>query len=149
MEWYRVTKRINGRFYLYWQKTYRVGSSVKTLNKYIGPGANPPRRRSLAAEIESPPQTHKTLRAEYGAGNMTKTEYLEAITTPAAEPEPRGLYFCGRCEQPNDELNFEKHCPRCASGTHFIKATQYSTCYMCGKDTPSLISANLCAECAQ
>ena len=35
--WYRVTKRINGRLYDYWQRTYRVGKSVKTENKYIGP----------------------------------------------------------------------------------------------------------------
>ena len=37
MQWYKVTKTINGRKYLYWQKTYRVGRTVKTLNKYIGP----------------------------------------------------------------------------------------------------------------
>jgi hypothetical protein len=37
MKWYKVTKKINGRLYDYWQKTYRVGKSVKTLNKYIGP----------------------------------------------------------------------------------------------------------------
>jgi hypothetical protein len=36
-KWYKVTKRINGRFYDYWQRTYRVGKSVKTENKYIGP----------------------------------------------------------------------------------------------------------------
>lgn len=35
--WYRVTKKINGRLYDYWQKTYRQGRSVKTMNKYIGP----------------------------------------------------------------------------------------------------------------
>jgi hypothetical protein len=35
--WYKVTKRINGRLYDYWQRTYRVGKSVKTENKYIGP----------------------------------------------------------------------------------------------------------------
>jgi hypothetical protein len=35
--WYRVTKKINGRLYDYWQRTYRVGRSVKTENKYIGP----------------------------------------------------------------------------------------------------------------
>jgi hypothetical protein len=35
--WYRVTKRINGRLYDYWQRTYRVGKSVKTENRYIGP----------------------------------------------------------------------------------------------------------------
>ena len=34
---YRVTKTINGRKYDYWQRTYRVGKSVKTENKYIGP----------------------------------------------------------------------------------------------------------------
>jgi hypothetical protein len=38
--WYRVTKRINGRLYHYWQRTYRAGKSVKTENKYIGPVAN-------------------------------------------------------------------------------------------------------------
>jgi hypothetical protein len=37
MDWYRVTKTIRGLKYDYWQKTYRVGRSVKTLNKYIGP----------------------------------------------------------------------------------------------------------------
>lgn len=37
MEWYQVVKTINGRKYLYWQKTYRQGGSVKTRNKYIGP----------------------------------------------------------------------------------------------------------------
>src|SRR5215475_6675621 len=36
-KWYKVTKRINGRLYDYWQRTYRVGKSVKTENKYIGP----------------------------------------------------------------------------------------------------------------
>lgn len=35
--WYRVTKTIGGRHYHYWQQTDRVGKSVKTLNKYIGP----------------------------------------------------------------------------------------------------------------
>jgi polyhydroxyalkanoate synthesis regulator phasin len=40
MNWYRVTKTIRGRKYDYWQKTYRVGRSVKTLNKYIGPAGS-------------------------------------------------------------------------------------------------------------
>ena len=34
--WYRVTKRINGRLYDYWQRSYRLGKSVRTDNKYIG-----------------------------------------------------------------------------------------------------------------
>lgn len=37
MKWYQVTKRINGRLYLYWQRTKRVGKSVRTVNRYIGP----------------------------------------------------------------------------------------------------------------
>src|SRR6185295_14407822 len=35
--WYRVTKRIHGRLYDYWQRTERRGKQVKTFNKYIGP----------------------------------------------------------------------------------------------------------------
>jgi hypothetical protein len=35
--WYKVTKRINGRLYDYWQRTERHGKQVKTFNKYIGP----------------------------------------------------------------------------------------------------------------
>jgi hypothetical protein len=35
--WYKVTKRINGRLYDYWQRTFSVGKSVKTENRYIGP----------------------------------------------------------------------------------------------------------------
>lgn len=44
--WYRVTKRINGRLYDYWQRTHRVGKSVKTYNKYIGPSGRTSATRS-------------------------------------------------------------------------------------------------------
>ena len=37
--WYRVTKTIKGRKYDYWQKTRRIGRSVKTENEYIGPSS--------------------------------------------------------------------------------------------------------------
>lgn len=36
-KWYKVTKRINGRLYDYWQRTFRIGKTVKTENRYIGP----------------------------------------------------------------------------------------------------------------
>ena len=39
MEWYRVVKTINGRRYIYEQKTYRQGKQVRTLNRYIGPAS--------------------------------------------------------------------------------------------------------------
>jgi len=67
--WYQVTKHIHGRQYLYWQTTYRVGRIVKTLNKYIGPAANPPRVCSPAAQIEK----------------LSTVAHLDAITN---EPEP-------------------------------------------------------------
>jgi hypothetical protein len=38
--WYKVTKKINGRLYDYWQRTERHGRSVKTFNKYIGPASH-------------------------------------------------------------------------------------------------------------
>jgi hypothetical protein len=37
MDWYIVTKTINGRRYLYRQKTWREGRRVRTQNEYIGP----------------------------------------------------------------------------------------------------------------
>ena len=73
MERYQVTKTIKDRKYLYWQKTYRCGGSVKTLNKYIGPGANPPRMPSLAAVMQGKPERHQRLRKDYDAGRITKT----------------------------------------------------------------------------
>jgi hypothetical protein len=36
-QWYKVTKKIHGRLYDYWQRTERQGKRVKTFNKYIGP----------------------------------------------------------------------------------------------------------------
>jgi len=45
MKWYRVTKTIKGRRYHYLQRTFRVGNSVKTENKYIGPAGSSSRSR--------------------------------------------------------------------------------------------------------
>ena len=53
--WYRVTKKIHGRFYDYWQRTYRVGKSVRTENRYIGPSSTyMPRTVAPQVEISSP-----------------------------------------------------------------------------------------------
>lgn len=51
-EWYRVTKRINGRLYDYWQRTERHGQHVKTFNKYIGPA------QSKASAPSAPRELH-------------------------------------------------------------------------------------------
>ena len=37
MDWYIVVKKIKGRQYRYWQRTYRDGPAVRTENQYIGP----------------------------------------------------------------------------------------------------------------
>ena len=80
MAWYLVTKRIHGRYYLYWQKTYRLNGKVKTLNKYVCPvGAKTPKWGSVASQLANVPQPHRDLRAQYDAGKITKTEYLEAL----------------------------------------------------------------------
>jgi hypothetical protein len=36
MDWYVVIKTINGHRYFYMQKTYRVGTRVRTISKYLG-----------------------------------------------------------------------------------------------------------------
>src|SRR5262245_5740887 len=65
MGWYRVTKKVNGRLYDYWQCTYRVGKSVRTENRYIGPShkgasttvtssATPAREPLYAGQFEIP-----------------------------------------------------------------------------------------------
>jgi hypothetical protein len=58
MDWYQVIKTIRGRRYLYWQKTYRVGRKVKTLNEYIGPaGSSSGAIGGAAAQSVSLPQS--------------------------------------------------------------------------------------------
>jgi len=53
MRCYRVTKKINGRFYDYWQRTYRVGRTVKTENKYIGPASFSSRCSPVGSSLNS------------------------------------------------------------------------------------------------
>ncbi len=55
--WYRVTKKINGRLYDYWQRTYRVGKSVKTENRYIGPSRTPAPAVTLSTYSSTAPPT--------------------------------------------------------------------------------------------
>jgi hypothetical protein len=58
MPWYKVVKTINGGRYLYWQRTYRVGKSVKTENRYIGPAtARPPPTIASPTYSASAPDT--------------------------------------------------------------------------------------------
>lgn len=71
--WYRVTKRINGRLYDYWQRTHREGKSVKTENRYIGPVSRP----ALGPSIYS-------LTAP-----LTSDDVLSKCFSPQTTPEPQ------------------------------------------------------------
>lgn len=75
MDWYRVVKTINGRRYLYLQKTYRVGKSVKTLNRYVGPATGPtttPRADTKDARRASRDEISRTYRdiKEHGLSSV-------------------------------------------------------------------------------
>lgn len=65
--WYKVTKRIHGRYYDYWQRTYRIGKSVKTENKYIGPSFGRNDRVMFVHKETSATQTRNVRRVESGA----------------------------------------------------------------------------------
>ena len=71
MQWYVVKKHINGHYYWYWQKTYREGRQVRTLNKYIGPVgkvSRPIGPRPLAPVVVTPTRipTLSEARAQIG-----------------------------------------------------------------------------------
>jgi len=90
MQWYVVKKHIKGNYYWYWQKTYRVGRHVKTLNKYIGPAHRvsppfgPPSQVSIIRPVQLPPATTipipfpETVRARVDA--LTLSRVLDVVT---------------------------------------------------------------------
>jgi hypothetical protein len=80
--WYRVTKRISGRLYDYWQRTYRVGKVVKTENKYIGPASRAGPTLSAPDQYEGTVAEHR----EYLANGVF-------IAPPAEPPEPELDYW--------------------------------------------------------
>lgn len=86
MGWYRTTKKINGHLYDYWQRTYRVGKSVKTENKYIGPsGASGSAHTSIRLGI----QKHRS--ADDSAVQPTYANQLSTTTslpTTVSQPDP-------------------------------------------------------------
>lgn len=82
--WYRVTKRINGRLYDYWQKTYRVGGSVKTLNKYIGPAGS--------ASTAGPAVPTTSLHPSSAGRTLSKTSATYSSTAPYT-PEAAKEHF--------------------------------------------------------
>jgi hypothetical protein len=63
--WYRVTKRIRGRRYDYWQRTERHGTQIKTFNKYIGPAGgaitSAPGTTAASRQIRTPPSLSPAL----------------------------------------------------------------------------------------
>jgi hypothetical protein len=80
--WYKVTKRIHGRYYDYWQRTYRVGKSVKTENKYIGPSFGRNDRVLLVHKETGTRQTRSVRRVETGA--LIVTDDISGIPRKAS-----------------------------------------------------------------
>jgi hypothetical protein len=56
MDWYTVTKVINGRAYLYRQQTWRDGDRVRTRSQYIGPASGSPDGGPAGPVAPLPPQ---------------------------------------------------------------------------------------------
>jgi hypothetical protein len=84
MNWYRVTKTIRGRKYDYWQKTYRVGRSVKTLNKYIGPSYQQRYFDMLKRNGETPLEnTNRILRNETRGSDLIYNPAIDDAKPPA------------------------------------------------------------------
>jgi hypothetical protein len=80
--WYRVTKRINARLYDYWQRTCRVGKSVKTENKYIGPSFGRNDRVTLIHKETGSTQTRRVRRVD--AGDLIVTDDISGIPYKAS-----------------------------------------------------------------
>jgi hypothetical protein len=98
MDWYRVTKTIHGRKYLYWQKTYRQGRCVKTLNKYIGPAGGA--AHSTGSAYDSEPQTSLNVEInpdeiDHGAALQQQKDYVSILADVVGSHRARGLlkYF--------------------------------------------------------
>ena len=186
MEWYRVTKNIHGRKYLYWQKTYRAGGSVRTLNKYIGPASGAVALGTTKAPDRAYHYTPEQIAGIKELGRLMDTPddayfysdkdiaemkklgaIMDAPDGPAFEPE-----VLSKAERAEDErtqygsraarVRKQKAAHRAAKkktrGTKSVnpfmaqaikKKKPFATCYLCGKDTPSLNDASLCTECAQ
>ena len=68
MGWYQVTKRINGRYYLYLQMTYREGGRVKTKNKYLGPATQT--RGSFGSGPDNIPRAREYPKVEKPSGGL-------------------------------------------------------------------------------
>jgi hypothetical protein len=137
-KWYKVTKRINGRFYDYWQRTYRVGKSMKTENKYIGPALGRNDRVLLIHKISGARQ-ERTIRSILSDGyavvdDVSEIPYKATTETwditllkkgdPDARPHRMGITFKELAEQEAAQVAIP--------GTGQERAI--FTCIYCGKE---------------
>ena len=107
---YRVTKKINGRFYDYWQRTYRVGKSVKTENRYIGPA----RRDGLFTATGSAAPQRDPLypgQFEISIGGMSNTENRKPRNIRELKKEKNAIMLATEFDAPafsavQDELDY-------------------------------------------
>ena len=146
MNWYRVTKTIRGHKYDYWQKTYRVGRSVKTINKYIGRADAP---RGIYDPIPSQPCDHVWVDQITGEkGDFVSCKKCHAYrrgiadklntptTTPVSKPPSLG-------EKHLAEIKAARAESRPYNPANVMQ--DMFTCESCGKDQIS--PTNHCREC--
>jgi hypothetical protein len=107
MGWYRLTKKVNGRFYDYWQRTHRVGKSVKTENRYIGPSsrssfstATAPNREPLYAGQFEIPIAARSTAGSRKPRNIRELKKEKKAIMLAAEFDPNAL------DAVQDELDY-------------------------------------------
>jgi hypothetical protein len=86
-KWYKVTKKIHGRLYDYWQRTERHGKQVKTFNKYIGPAYAQRYRDILAVAGETPGENSTRILR----GDVHDSDFVYVKEIDDAVPPPVGF----------------------------------------------------------
>lgn len=166
MGWYIVTKKIHGRYYDYWQKTYRIKGTkiVKTLNKYIGPSHGPRVKidspKTTAAHVAQLPAWHRDLRKRFDNGELSKIDYLELIAEgPHVHkfewqlvPDEEGNTFqqceCGAIGE-IDKSNSSYFSDPMWHEEHGMGYTPEYFCKRCEKSVTSVDWEGKCSACAE
>lgn len=96
MGWYIVTKKVKGHSYLYRQRSYRVGGTVRTESEYLGPASGGGGGASSAvAEVVREPTTRIPTAAENRAweeAQAKKKTNKKPIITTTLPPTSLGAY---------------------------------------------------------
>lgn len=73
---YRVTKKINGHLYDYWQRTKRIGKSMKTENVYIGPARTTTASAGSSVSVTAPQTPEDVRRFDTSTGVTPQMQHF-------------------------------------------------------------------------